>query len=81
MKTYTFKVIIEADDDRWTAYAPALVSKGGATWGYTREEATKNIQEVIQMVIETLIEDGVPIPTEPDDTVTVTEEPLVSVIA
>ena len=65
MKTYTFKVVVEPDDDRWSAYAPALVAKGGATWGRTREEALKHIQEVIPMVVETLIEDGEPSPLVP----------------
>ncbi len=80
LKTYTFKVIVEPDDDRWSAYAPALVAKGGATWGDTKEEALKHIQEVVQMVVETLIEDGEAIPLEPKDAVQVLEEPAVSVI-
>ncbi|MEK7855366.1 MAG: type II toxin-antitoxin system HicB family antitoxin, partial [Acidobacteriota bacterium] len=42
--TYNFKVIVEPDGDRWHAYCPALVSAGAATWGYTREEALRNIQ-------------------------------------
>jgi hypothetical protein len=25
MKTYTFKVVVEPDEDRWHAYCPALV--------------------------------------------------------
>ena len=33
MTTYAFKVVIEPDDDRWHAYCPALVERGGATWG------------------------------------------------
>ena len=41
MKTYTFQVVIEPDEDRWQAYCPELVQYGGATWGYTREEAEK----------------------------------------
>ena len=80
LRTYTFKVVVEPDDDRWSAYAPALVAKGGATWGHTKEEALKHIQEVIQMVVETLVEDGEPIPLEPKDMVQVSEEPAVSVI-
>ena len=52
MKTYTFRVIVEPDGDRWHAYCPALEQYGGAMWGITQEEALKHIQEVVQMVIE-----------------------------
>ncbi|MEO5359074.1 MAG: type II toxin-antitoxin system HicB family antitoxin [Nitrospirota bacterium] len=61
-KTYTFKVVIEPDEDRWFAYCPALHTKGAATWGYTQEEALKNIHEVVEMTVETMIEDNEPIP-------------------
>jgi predicted RNase H-like HicB family nuclease len=64
-KSYTFAVVVEPDEDRWHAYAPALVRYGGATWGYTRDEALKHIQEVVEMVVEELIEDDIPIPEEP----------------
>jgi predicted RNase H-like HicB family nuclease len=66
MKTYAFKVVVEPDDDRWHAYCPALEQYGAATWGYTREEALKHIQEVVQMVIEELEEDAIPIPEGPE---------------
>ena len=62
MKTYTFQVVIEPDEDRWQAYCPELVQYGGATWGYTREEAEKNIREVLAMVLEDMIEENDPIP-------------------
>jgi predicted RNase H-like HicB family nuclease len=65
MKTYTFKVVVEPDEDRWHAYCPALEQYGAATWGNTRDEALKHIQEVVQMVIEELAEDGIPIPEGP----------------
>ena len=65
MKTYTFKVIVEPDEDRWFAYCPALQEYGAATWGYTREEALKHINEVVQMVISELREDQIAIPTSP----------------
>jgi predicted RNase H-like HicB family nuclease len=64
MRTYTFEIVIEPDDDRWVAYSPLLKEKGGATWGYTREEALKNINEVLEMVVESMIEDGEPVPEE-----------------
>lgn len=61
-KSYVFPVVLEADGKKWRAYVPELESKGAATWGHTRDEALKNIQEVAQMVIEEMIEDGEPIP-------------------
>lgn len=67
MKTYTFKVVVEPDEDRWHAYCPALEEYGAATWGLTREEALRHIQEVVQMVVEELQEDGLPIPDGPQE--------------
>ena len=75
MKTYTLKVAVEPDEDRWHVHCPALERYGAATWGSTREEALRHIREVVGMVIEELIEDGEPVPGD----VPVSEEPLVSV--
>lgn len=75
MKTYLFKVVVEPDEDRWSAYCPALKHLGAATWGNTREEALKHIDEVVHMVVAELIEDGDPIPED----VPVSEEPLVAI--
>ncbi len=79
MKTYTFKVIVEPDEDRWYAYCPILESEGATTWGYTKEEALKNIREVVEMVIESMVEYNEPIPTEPSEDVRVFDNPLVAV--
>ena len=79
MKTYTFRVIVEPDGDRWHAHCPALEQYGAATWGVSEEEALKHIQEVVQMVVEELQEDAVPIPEAPRQDVEVSEEPRVSV--
>ena len=79
MKTYIFKVVVEPDDDRWSAYSPTLLKQGAATWGYTQEEALKNIQEVVKMVLEGLIEHGEPVPEGPPEEVQVSEEPQVAV--
>ena len=65
MKTYTFQVVIEPDEDRWRAYSPELEEYGGATWGYTREEAEQNIREVLVMVLETMVEYNYEIPGTP----------------
>jgi predicted RNase H-like HicB family nuclease len=72
MKSYVFRVVLEPDEEAWRAYIPDLEAKGGATWGKTREEALRNIQEVAQMVIESMLEDGEPLPagiTQVDDRV------------
>ncbi|MBU4332395.1 type II toxin-antitoxin system HicB family antitoxin [Patescibacteria group bacterium] len=61
-KTYIFRVVVEPDEDRWFACCPALESQGAATWGYTKEEALKNIQEVLEMIAEEMTEDGEEIP-------------------
>ena len=63
MKTYTFKVVVEPDEDRFHAYCPALQQQGAATWGHTEGEALKHIHEVVQMVVEELLRDGESIPT------------------
>ena len=80
MKTYNFKIVVEPDGERWHAYCPALVEQGGATWGHTQQEALKNIQEVVHMVVESLIEHGEALPTEPADQVQVSAEPQVAVV-
>ncbi len=79
MKTYTFKVVVEPDEDRWHAYCPALEQYGAATWGNTREEALKHIQEVVHMVIDQLTEDGIPIPDGPKSDVQVFQDTRVAV--
>ena len=58
MRTYIFKVAIEPDEDIWVAYTPELKDRGGATWGETKEEALKNLQEVIRLVLEDMAECG-----------------------
>lgn len=77
MKSYLFGVILEPDEDRWRAYVPDWEAQGAATWGGTRDEALKNIQEVMQMLLEEMIEDGDPIP----ETVTVLDRPVIAVCA
>jgi len=71
LRTYTFRVVVEPDEDRWIASCPALEPFGATTWGYSREEAFKNIQELVQMVVEELLEDGIAIPGGPSGDVEV----------
>lgn len=66
MKTYSFQVVIEEDewlDERikdpvWRAYIPALEHQGASSWGYTQKEALKNLQDAVDLLIESLLEDG-----------------------
>jgi predicted RNase H-like HicB family nuclease len=62
MTTYNFPAIVEADEDRWFAYCPPLLEQGGSTWGYTRQEALRNLEEVVRLVVESLIAHGDPVP-------------------
>jgi len=75
MRSFVLRVVLEPDEDVWRAYIPELEAKGAATWGHTKEEALRNMQEVAQMVLEELEEDGEPLPSG----VTVSEQPLVAV--
>ena len=75
LTTYTFRIVVEPDEDRWRAYCPELEGQGASTWGYTREETIYNIREVMEMVVAELVEDGKPVPAS----VQVSEEPLVAV--
>ena len=68
-------MVVEPDDDAWRAYAPELEERGASTWGKTREEAIRNIQEVVQIVIEEMLEDGEPLP----EGVTVSEREVLAV--
>ena len=58
MKTFIFKAVVEKDNDKWIAYVPELKDKGGATWGNTKEEALRNLEEVIRLLLEDMEECG-----------------------
>lgn len=75
MKSYIFPVVLEPAGDAWNVFVPELEHKGAATWGKTQDEALRNIQEVIQMVVEEMLEDGETLPS----TVTISEQPSVAV--
>lgn len=79
LKTYLFRVVVEPDEDRWVAYCPALQDKGGATWGYTRDEALRNIREVVEMTVESMIRHGERVPKEPANEIQIFDEPRVAV--
>jgi predicted RNase H-like HicB family nuclease len=75
MKSYVFRVVLEADEDVWRAYIPELEARGAATWGRDQEEALRNIREVAQIVIESLLADGEPLPPR----ITEIDQPVVAV--
>ena len=79
MKSYIFRIVVEPDEDRWVAYCPVLLKQGGATWGYTKEEAMRNIREVLEMVMEDLVECEDPLPEGPREEMYVCAEPWVAV--
>jgi predicted RNase H-like HicB family nuclease len=58
MRSFVLRVVLEPDEDVWRAYIPELEVKGAATWGHTREEALRNMQEVAQIVMEELGHSG-----------------------
>jgi predicted RNase H-like HicB family nuclease len=65
MKTYIFPVELEQEEDgRWSAVVESL--PGCATWGYSKEEALKALQEATQAYIQTLLEQGQQVPSSRD---------------
>ncbi|MEK7795540.1 MAG: type II toxin-antitoxin system HicB family antitoxin [Candidatus Hydrogenedentota bacterium] len=61
MKTFVFNVRLEEADGKWCAIVPELEHRGAATWGDSREEALKNIQDVVESVLEIMHERGEPL--------------------
>ena len=58
-----YTVILERDEDGMlVAHVPAL--RGCVSQGKNKREAMKNVKEAIALYVETLIENGQPVPTE-----------------
>ena len=57
---HRFLVVIEKANNNYSAYSPDL--PGCVATGSTREEAEKNIYEAIEMHVQGLREDNLPIP-------------------
>jgi predicted RNase H-like HicB family nuclease len=77
VKTYLFRVELQQEqDERWSVWIPALA--GLASWGHTKEEALRNIQDAAEAYVEDMIEAGDPIPLEAGQ-VDVIERPAVAV--
>lgn len=50
--------VLQRDGDRWHAAVPKIEAQGAATWGYSRDEALRNLEEVLEMIAEELAEEG-----------------------
>jgi len=57
---HRFLIVIEDAGQNYSAYSPDL--PGCVATGTTRDETERNMYEAIQMHIEGLVEDGLPIP-------------------
>jgi predicted RNase H-like HicB family nuclease len=79
MKTYTFKVVVEPDEGGFHAFCPALRRYGAVTQGQTEHEALKNINELVQVIVDELQEDGIPLPNAIGDDVEVYEGTRVAI--
>ncbi|MSQ06803.1 MAG: hypothetical protein EXR54_08415 [Dehalococcoidia bacterium] len=77
MKTYIFKIGLEPDAEGWRAFYSAWESIGASTWGVTQEDALKNIQEVLSMILEESDAEGRVLPAA--EHLTVSEGALVAV--
>jgi len=64
MANYSFTVLIEPDGKQFHAYVPAL--PGCHSFGDSVDEALKNIREALGLHVESMIEDGLEIPREPE---------------
>ena len=61
MNTYRFLVVVENAGKNFSAYSPDL--PGCVATGKTREQTQRKMAEAIQLHIEGLKEDGLPIPS------------------
>jgi len=63
MKTYTFRAIIEPDENNtFHGFVPSL--PGCHTCGGTLQETKKNLKDAIKCYVESLIADKLPVPQE-----------------
>jgi predicted RNase H-like HicB family nuclease len=57
---YRFLIVIEKTDNNYSAYSPDL--PGCVATGKTREEVERNMHEAVEMHIQGMLEDELPIP-------------------
>lgn len=79
MRTYTFRVVVEPGEGGYHACCPALRTLGTVTQGATKEEALRDIHEVVQMIMDEIQEDGLSIPLAPSGDVSVFDDARVAV--
>jgi predicted RNase H-like HicB family nuclease len=61
VKPYLFRVELQEESDgRWSVWVPAL--PGLTTWGHTKEEALRNVQDAAEAYVGDMIEAGDAIP-------------------
>ena len=75
---YRFLVVIEKANSNYSAYSPDL--PGCVATGSTREEVEKNIHEAIEMHVQGLLEDNLPVPKSESfaEYVAISEKPSTS---
>jgi predicted RNase H-like HicB family nuclease len=62
----TYTVLIRAGNESgYVATVPAL--PGCVSRGRTRRQAVRNVKEAIEAYIESLLEDGLPVPVQADE--------------
>ena len=77
MKTYLFQVELHQEEDgRWSVWIPGMT--GLTSWGHTREEALRNIQDAAEAYVADMLEAGESIPVE-GGRIDVIESPAVAV--
>lgn len=59
---YQFSVVIEPDEEGFHVFVPAL--PGCHSFGESIEEARKNIIEAIELHVDGLVENGLPVPVD-----------------
>lgn len=64
---YRFLIVIEKEKKNYSAYCPDL--PGCVATGKTREETERNMHEAVEMHVQGMLEDNLPIP----ESVTVAE--------
>ncbi len=57
---YRFLIVIEKANGNYSAYSPDL--PGCVATGKTREEAERNMHEAVEMHVQGMLEDKLPIP-------------------
>lgn len=77
MRTYVLPVELQEETDgRWSVWVPAL--PGLTSWGHTKAEALRNIQDAAEAYVADMIEAGEAIPVAAGQ-IEVIENPAVAV--